>query len=111
MSVTDPAIRGLGTESGDATGAAVFGGLTVALDVVLLTRTWRWAGEQTPAEHRAAVERTGILVGAVLFAALFGVAIAGQWSTPHRRWRCAMLSALASPALLPLGLFLALAAR
>ncbi|MFI9362797.1 hypothetical protein ACIG5E_17340 [Kitasatospora sp. NPDC053057] len=82
---------------------------------VLLTRIWRWAGEQTTAEHRAAVPQTGILAGAVLFAVLFavllGVAIAGQWSTPHRRRRCAMLSALASHLLLPLGLFLALAGR
>ncbi|MEU4584414.1 hypothetical protein AB0F92_20310 [Kitasatospora aureofaciens] len=109
--MTDREIQGLGTEHGDTVGAAVFGVLTVALDVLLLTRIWRWAGEQTASEHRAAAKQTGILIGAGLFAALLGVAIAGQWSTPHRRWRCAMLSALGSHLLLPLGLLLVLASR
>ncbi|WBP85496.1 hypothetical protein [Kitasatospora cathayae] len=107
--MTGTGIRGLGTENGDTVGAALFGVPTVAIDVVLLTRIRRWAGEQTAAEHRAAVTQTGVLAGSVLFAAVLGVAIAGQWSTPHRRWRCATLSAPASH--LPLGLFLAVAGR
>ncbi|MFF9644284.1 hypothetical protein [Kitasatospora aureofaciens] len=65
--MTDREIQGLGTENGDTVGAAVFGVLTVALDVLSLTRI--------------------------------------------RRWRCAMLSALGSHLLLPLGLLLALASR
>ncbi|MFF2080261.1 hypothetical protein ACFVXG_36570 [Kitasatospora sp. NPDC058162] len=107
--MTDAGIKGVGGESGDAVGAAVFGVLTAGLDAFLLTRIWRWAGEQTAVEHRAAVVQTAALAGAVLFAALLGVAIAGQGSTPHRRWRYAMLSALASHVLIPLALFAALA--
>ncbi|MGW3042393.1 hypothetical protein ACWC9T_20695 [Kitasatospora sp. NPDC001159] len=107
--MADTEIRGLGAETGDTVGAAVFGVLTVALDGFLLTRIWRWAGEQTAAEHRTAVTQTAVLVGVVLFATLLGVAVAGQRSTPHRRWYCAMITALASHLLLPLAVIVAVA--
>ncbi|MER7669946.1 hypothetical protein ABTY61_15955 [Kitasatospora sp. NPDC096128] len=109
--MTHTGIKGVGRESGDAVGAAVFGVLTAGLDAVLVSRIWRWAGEQTAAEHRAAVLQTAALAGAVLFAALLGAAIAGRDSTPHRRWRYALLTALASHVLIPLALLAALAAH
>jgi hypothetical protein len=107
--MADTEIRGLGAETGDTVGAAVFGCMTAALDGSLLAWIWHHSGDWTAGEHRTAVTETTALVGIVLFAALLGVAIAGRWSTPHRRWLCAMLSALASHLLLPLAVIVAVA--
>ncbi|MFE7530463.1 hypothetical protein ACFU7Y_32820 [Kitasatospora sp. NPDC057542] len=97
-------IKGLGRESTDLKAGTVFAALTVAIDGFLLSRIWRWAGEQTPEEHHAAVVQTLWLLGAVGFTVLLGVAVAGDRSTPQRRWRCAMLSPLLCQLLVPAAL-------
>ncbi|WP_030058051.1 MULTISPECIES: hypothetical protein [Streptomyces] len=100
-------LKGRGTESADLTAGAVFAGLTALIDGFLLSRIWRWAGQQTPDEHHAAVVQTMMLLGFVGFTALLGVAIAGNHSTPHRRWRCAAFGGLLCHLLVPLVLVIA----
>ncbi|MET8543962.1 hypothetical protein ABZW03_25425 [Kitasatospora sp. NPDC004799] len=97
-------IKGLGRESADLRAGAVFAVLTVAIDGFLLSRIWRWAGEQTPEEHHTAVVQTMWLLGVVGFTVLLGAAVAGDRSTPQRRWRLAMLGPLLCQLLVPAAL-------
>ncbi|MFG2907091.1 hypothetical protein ACGF13_18755 [Kitasatospora sp. NPDC048286] len=99
-------VKGLGRETTDLRAGAVFAVLSVVLDGFLLSRIWRWAGEQTPGEHHSAVLQTWGLLAGIAFTVLLGVAVAGQRSTPQRRWRCAMLGLLLGH--LALAAFLAL---
>ncbi|MFE6054133.1 hypothetical protein ACFQ6N_25565 [Kitasatospora sp. NPDC056446] len=100
--------KGRGTESADLRTGAVYAALTAAIDAWLLSRIWRWAGEQTTSEYHGAVEQTAALFGIVGFAALLGLAVAGKQSTPQRRWRCAMFGALTVHSLIPLSLIVLL---
>ncbi|MFE4517994.1 hypothetical protein ACFRMQ_27840 [Kitasatospora sp. NPDC056783] len=97
-------IKGLGRETVDLRLGAVYALLTVVIDGYLLSRIWRWAGEQTPGEHHAAVVQTVSLLGFLAFTMLLGVAVAGARSTRQRRWRYAMFSPLLCQLLVPAAL-------
>ncbi|MFD8753565.1 hypothetical protein ACFV0O_21715 [Kitasatospora sp. NPDC059577] len=100
MTSTD--IRGKGRETSDAVLAVVLGGLAATADGWLLSLFLE--GARASNARRDAVNATLLLTVLILFAALLGSLAAGRRSTPHRRWRCAMLGAvlgnLALPALL-----------
>ncbi|WP_316525519.1 hypothetical protein [Kitasatospora brasiliensis] len=102
--MTESDIKGLGRETTDLTVGAVSAVLTAVIDGFLLSRIWRWAGQQTSHEHHAAVVQTTWLVGAVAFTMLLGAAVAGSRSTPQRRWRYAMFSPILCQLLLVVGL-------
>ncbi|GHF56579.1 hypothetical protein GCM10018790_38210 [Kitasatospora xanthocidica] len=97
-------LKGRGSETFDSVLAVVLGALTATTDGWLLSVIWQDAHEQTAVARRDSGSATLILIALVLFTALLGAAVAGQHSTPHRRWRCAMLGPvlghLALPALL-----------
>ncbi|KJS59814.1 hypothetical protein [Streptomyces rubellomurinus] len=103
MAEAEAGSKGRGRESGDAAGGVTFGTLAAIAGAFLLSRIWRWAGQQTPDEHHAAMKQTCALVGLVLFMTLVGLAVAGRGSTVQRRWRYAMLGAFFATVVLPAG--------
>ncbi|MGA5821329.1 hypothetical protein ACPC54_26085 [Kitasatospora sp. NPDC094028] len=83
----------------------VFGSLALLAGAFLLSRIWRWAGQQTPGERHDAVVQTTALLGLTLFTTLLGLAVAGRDSTVQRRWHHAMVGAFAATAALPCAAF------
>ncbi|MFF7993961.1 hypothetical protein ACFZDG_29750 [Kitasatospora xanthocidica] len=94
-------VKGRGSETVDGILALVLGGLTVATDGWLLSVVWQDAHGQTATARRDSVSATLVLIALVLLAALLGAAVAGRNSTPHRRWRCAMLGPVLGHLALP----------
>ncbi|MFE6498361.1 hypothetical protein [Kitasatospora sp. NPDC057738] len=85
-------IRGRGEEVPDTVLAALMGGLTAVSDGWLLVHLRRDA--RTGWVERELPQATLALIGFTALTALLGATLAGRRSTPHRRWRWAMLSAL-----------------
>ncbi|WP_316525518.1 hypothetical protein [Kitasatospora brasiliensis] len=100
--------KGPGRESADLKRGTLFAALTAAIDCFLLYRIWATVGDRPTIEYDWAMRQSWGLLAGVAVAALIGAASAGSGSTPHRRWRRAMLGSLLGHLLLAAFLLFAL---
>ncbi|MFJ3792217.1 hypothetical protein [Kitasatospora sp. NPDC090091] len=101
-------IRGAGSRTADTVGAWVFGTMTAAVDGLALSALLRGHASAALEQRRTSVNLTLALLVLVLFGSLLGAGLAGNRSTPQRRWRFAMTGALAAHLLIPMILVIAM---